>query len=296
MKDGETQILGGLIQDEDRVAADKVPGLGQLPILGRLFSNHNGDHKKTEIVLAITPHIVRPQRAPDADTRELWSGTEAKVRTEALRLDAPGAETASAPLTVPGAAASAVAISSGAASVVAVTPGNVGGGNGDSGGKAGGPASGAQGVPVTGALGVAPPTPRTTAPQAMFGGRFMTSVPVPATAGSAVDSGASGAVGGGGAANPGTPAGGAAPDGAAAGHAESTAPAAGSAAPAANAASAQSQEGATDTTSNAPAASAAHEPAQQSASPAPSPPPIMPVSPSDMASENPLHAIPVNSN
>ena len=58
LKDGETQILGGLINDEDRRSANKVPLLGQIPILGRLFSVHNNDKLKSEIVLSITPHIV----------------------------------------------------------------------------------------------------------------------------------------------------------------------------------------------------------------------------------------------
>lgn len=109
--DGESQILGGLIQDEDRLTADKVPGLGQLPVLGRLFSNHNGDHKKTEIVLEITPHIVRPQTSADADTQELWSGTDVNVHADQLRLDPVGAE-ATEQMPVP----------------AVRTPGNVGGG------------------------------------------------------------------------------------------------------------------------------------------------------------------------
>lgn len=75
LKDGETQILGGLINDEDRNTASKIPGLGHLPIVGRLFGNNQGSSVKTEIVLAITPHIVRnlPDRPPEA--RSIFSGT-----------------------------------------------------------------------------------------------------------------------------------------------------------------------------------------------------------------------------
>ena len=43
LRDGETQVLGGLISNSDRTTASKVPGVGQLPVLGRLFSDHNGD-------------------------------------------------------------------------------------------------------------------------------------------------------------------------------------------------------------------------------------------------------------
>ena len=63
LKDGETQILAGLISDEDRKTASKVPGLGQMPVLGRLFSSHKDNGTKTEIVLSITP-AHRGERAP----------------------------------------------------------------------------------------------------------------------------------------------------------------------------------------------------------------------------------------
>src|SRR5574340_152185 len=75
LKDGETQVLAGLINDEDRKTASKVPGLGQIPVLGHLFSSHKKDGKKTEIVLAITPRIVGSARLHDAGEVEYWSGT-----------------------------------------------------------------------------------------------------------------------------------------------------------------------------------------------------------------------------
>ncbi len=76
MRDGETQILGGLISDEDRRNASRVPGLGDLPVLGRLFSSHNQTNNKTEVTLLITPHIVRSLARPDARTVEFTAGTE----------------------------------------------------------------------------------------------------------------------------------------------------------------------------------------------------------------------------
>jgi general secretion pathway protein D len=86
LKDGETQILGGLINDEDRNSASKVPGLGQLPLLGRLFSSHRDDKRKTEIVLSITPHIIGTRRTADARKSEYWSGTEASLRGNPLMM------------------------------------------------------------------------------------------------------------------------------------------------------------------------------------------------------------------
>ncbi len=67
LRDGETQVLAGLISDEDRRSADRVPGIGDLPVLGRLFSQHHRQRRrKTEIVLLITPRLVRTLARPDA--------------------------------------------------------------------------------------------------------------------------------------------------------------------------------------------------------------------------------------
>lgn len=79
LRDGETQVLAGLISDEDRKSASKVPGLGDFPVLGRLFSSHNDTKNKTEIVLLITPHVVRNITRPAADKTEFYSGSEAAV-------------------------------------------------------------------------------------------------------------------------------------------------------------------------------------------------------------------------
>lgn len=79
LRDGETQVLAGLISDEDRKSANKVPGLGDFPVLGRLFSSHNDTKNKTEIVLMITPHVVRNITRPAADKTEFYSGSEAAI-------------------------------------------------------------------------------------------------------------------------------------------------------------------------------------------------------------------------
>jgi general secretion pathway protein D len=84
LKDGETQVLAGLISDEDRRIASKVPGIGQMPVLGRLFSSHKNDGTKTEIVLSITPRIVGSARLPDVSEMEYWTGTESSVRSSLL--------------------------------------------------------------------------------------------------------------------------------------------------------------------------------------------------------------------
>ena len=79
LRDGETQILAGLISDEDRRSANRVPVLGQLPILGRLFSDTSETGNKSEIVLLITPRLVRTLAIPDQRVIEFSAGTEASA-------------------------------------------------------------------------------------------------------------------------------------------------------------------------------------------------------------------------
>jgi general secretion pathway protein D len=80
LKDGENQVLAGLINDEDRSTASKVPGLGELPIVGRLFGSTSDDKQKTEIVLSITPHVIRNIQRPDAALSEFRAGTDSSFR------------------------------------------------------------------------------------------------------------------------------------------------------------------------------------------------------------------------
>ena len=76
LRDGETQILAGLINKQDSRSANRVPGLGDLPIVGRLFSSTSDTNNKTEIVLLITPRLLRTLARPDAGTSEFAAGTE----------------------------------------------------------------------------------------------------------------------------------------------------------------------------------------------------------------------------
>jgi general secretion pathway protein D len=86
LRNGETQVLAGLISDEDRKTANKIPGLGDLPILGHLFSSHRDDNAKTEIILLITPHIVRNLERPDAEIIQFSSGTESSLGAAPLQV------------------------------------------------------------------------------------------------------------------------------------------------------------------------------------------------------------------
>ena len=94
LKDGETQVLAGLMRNDHDVSGNRVPGLGDIPGLGRLFGSNKDTIGKSELVLSITPRIVRNMPYMSPYDIEFPSGTESMLRLrENLALRA----TASAP-------------------------------------------------------------------------------------------------------------------------------------------------------------------------------------------------------
>ena len=89
LKNGETQILAGLISSEQRTSSEKVPGISSLPIIGRLFSSKRDAKAKTEIVLLITPKIIRNISAPDASYTDFSLGTETGNSPAGMSANAP---------------------------------------------------------------------------------------------------------------------------------------------------------------------------------------------------------------
>src|SRR5205085_11522016 len=59
LKDGETNFLAGLIQDTKTQGETKTPFLGDIPIIGRLFTNESKRDVRTDLLLTMTPHIIR---------------------------------------------------------------------------------------------------------------------------------------------------------------------------------------------------------------------------------------------
>jgi general secretion pathway protein D len=88
LRDGETQILAGLINDEDRKAVKGLPGVSELPVLGRLFGVHTDTRTKSELVLLITPRVVRNLGLPDAATLSGAAGSFANPGAANTRLRA----------------------------------------------------------------------------------------------------------------------------------------------------------------------------------------------------------------
>ncbi|MDX1583524.1 MAG: tetratricopeptide repeat protein, partial [Thermoanaerobaculia bacterium] len=59
LKDGETNFLAGLIRKDENDADRDIPFLSDLPLLGRLFSNTSREDRSTDLILTMTPHIIR---------------------------------------------------------------------------------------------------------------------------------------------------------------------------------------------------------------------------------------------
>lgn len=90
LKNGETQVLAGLINDEERKATSHIPGLGEIPLIGRAFGSQRDTSIKTEIILLITPRVLRNIHRPDFGQPALSSGTESAVGAAPLTVRTPG--------------------------------------------------------------------------------------------------------------------------------------------------------------------------------------------------------------
>ncbi len=76
LKDGETNMLAGLIRDDERTTLSGTPGLSDLPLIGRLFASHHKEARQTDIILTLTPHIVRVLDLAEDDLRPFRLGRE----------------------------------------------------------------------------------------------------------------------------------------------------------------------------------------------------------------------------
>jgi general secretion pathway protein D len=76
LRDGETNMLAGLIRDDERTVMDGIPGLSDLPIVGRLFAHNRKETQQTDILLTLTPHIIRVLDLNEADLRPFRVGRD----------------------------------------------------------------------------------------------------------------------------------------------------------------------------------------------------------------------------
>lgn len=79
LKDGETNFLAGLIRTDETTTDTGVPGLMDIPVVGRLFTHKKTDVDRTDLILTMTPHIIRIPNIDEEDLLPIWVGTEANI-------------------------------------------------------------------------------------------------------------------------------------------------------------------------------------------------------------------------
>ncbi len=79
LKDGETNFLAGLLRTDESSGDSGVPGLSDIPLIGRLFSHTSRDAQRTDVILTMTPHIIRRSDITEADLEPIWVGTEQNI-------------------------------------------------------------------------------------------------------------------------------------------------------------------------------------------------------------------------
>ena len=83
--DGETNLIGGLVQSREAEAFKGVLGLPSIPILNRIFPSADKSKDDTEILISLTPHLVRAPRLVEEDLSSLYVGSAEQVRVPSAR-------------------------------------------------------------------------------------------------------------------------------------------------------------------------------------------------------------------
>jgi general secretion pathway protein D len=89
LKDGETNMLAGLIRDEERRSLAGVPGLSDIPVIGPLFAYNHIETQETDIILTLTPRIIRVLNLTEADLLPFRVGRDSGAPLIDIPLPAP---------------------------------------------------------------------------------------------------------------------------------------------------------------------------------------------------------------
>jgi general secretion pathway protein D len=90
LRDGETNLLAGLIRDEDRRTKAGIPGLSDIPAIGSIFAHNRRETHETDVVITLTPRIIRMLDVTEADLRAFQVGDNADAGLDIV-LPIPGA-------------------------------------------------------------------------------------------------------------------------------------------------------------------------------------------------------------
>jgi general secretion pathway protein D len=86
LKDGETNMLAGLIRDDERKSMSGIPGLSDIPVVGKIFSYSHTETQQSDIILTLTPHIVRVLDLNESDLRAFRVGRDSLAPISDLQL------------------------------------------------------------------------------------------------------------------------------------------------------------------------------------------------------------------
>ncbi|OGD18503.1 MAG: hypothetical protein A2W03_05130 [Candidatus Aminicenantes bacterium RBG_16_63_16] len=90
LRDGESNLLGGLLRDEERKSLSGITGLKDIPILGNLFGASDKEVDQSDLVLTITPYIIRPLLRTAEDDKPVWIQLEGLSPSDRGDRDEPG--------------------------------------------------------------------------------------------------------------------------------------------------------------------------------------------------------------
>src|SRR5206468_10259123 len=105
LRDGESNLLAGLLREDDRRSLRSVPGLLHLPFLSKILASNDSEIKTSDIVMLLTPRIVRTQEITADDLSPIFIGTQ-----QNLGLNGPPPLIAPSPEPAPGAPAAPAAL------------------------------------------------------------------------------------------------------------------------------------------------------------------------------------------
>ena len=83
LREAETAVLGGLISENEQHSLNGLPWVDPNGVLGHLFANHGDTAQRTELILTVTPYLVRSQSLPRRSNTDFYSGTEKDYSTRA---------------------------------------------------------------------------------------------------------------------------------------------------------------------------------------------------------------------
>jgi general secretion pathway protein D len=131
LKDGEANVLGGLIERTDTRNVNGIPGVGEVPLFGYLFSDKSKEIEEDEVLIILTPHILRFPSITAANLRSIAAGTDTNARVfreDGLPMSGPATAAASSTIQPAGASpipAASSAMSSSPAGQLRFDPGTV---------------------------------------------------------------------------------------------------------------------------------------------------------------------------